>query len=196
MPLLVHTTGGTIIHFLLDSHMVCANSCGAACLPDHHSTHCIHSLQTEKVWSLLLLYASKLTPAELSLKPNTSQSIHLCWNTAKICTNVCVGCKHRCMLIVIVLMNTQKMRYHVGASEEEERERFDRQDYPSPPPSYDMSHRHIIAPPEYQDALQDVLLDSANSSPSGPTGENYQHSLFTLEISVCSTCRQQVHSLD
>jgi hypothetical protein len=55
-----------------------------------------------------------------------------------------------------------KMRYHI--SEEVGRETFDRHDYPTPPPSYDVSHRCIIAPPEYQDALQDLLLDSGDSS--------------------------------
>ncbi|CAI8053018.1 hypothetical protein GBAR_LOCUS28998 [Geodia barretti] len=59
-----------------------------------------------------------------------------------------------------------KMRYRVGTSEET----IERQDYPSPPPSYDMSRRHIIAPPEYHDALQDVLLESGNSSNTGQTG--------------------------
>jgi hypothetical protein len=57
------------------------------------------------------------------------------------------------------------MRYRVGTSEET----IERQDYPSPPPSYDMSHRHIIAPPEYHDALQDILLESGDSSNTGQT---------------------------
>ena len=68
---------------------------------------------------------------------------------------------------VILVSSMQKMRYRVGTSEEVGGgESFDRHDYPSPPPSYDMSHTHIISPPEYQDALQDVLLDSGDRNPA------------------------------
>ena len=74
---------------------------------------------------------------------------------------------------------SQKMRYRVGTSEET----IERQDYPSPPPSYDMSRRHIIAPPEYHDALQDVLLESGNSSNTGQTGGSPSLlSLLSLDV--------------
>jgi hypothetical protein len=53
------------------------------------------------------------------------------------------------------------MRYSIGT--EEVGETFQRRDFPSPPPSYNMN-RYIIAPPEYCDALQDVLLDSGHGS--------------------------------
>lgn len=50
------------------------------------------------------------------------------------------------------------MRYRV-----EEVEEFHRSDCPSPPPSYDMSSSNNLAPPDYHDALQDVLLDSGDN---------------------------------
>ena len=62
---------------------------------------------------------------------------------------------------VISILPLQKMRYRIGT--EEVGETFQRRDFPSPPPSYNMN-RYIIAPPEYCDALQDVLLDSGHGS--------------------------------
>lgn len=59
------------------------------------------------------------------------------------------------------------MRYRIETSDELRGEAIERHDYPSPPPSYDMSHGHNIAPPEYQDAFQDVLLEAGDSSSSG-----------------------------
>lgn len=58
------------------------------------------------------------------------------------------------------------MRYYVEGDEET----FHRRDCPTPPPSYDMSSSNHLAPPDYHDALQDVLLDSGDNREM--TGKN------------------------
>ena len=69
------------------------------------------------------------------------------------------------------------MRYRVGS---EEVGSFHRDDYPSPPPSYDVSHRYgTLAPPDYHDAFQDVLLDS---------GENNNNTETTGEMKTIPSC--------
>ena len=69
------------------------------------------------------------------------------------------------------LAPVQNIRYRIGTGEEGN-ETFQR--CPSPPPSYNTDHRYDIAPPEYCDALQDVLLDSGNGN--GETaGMNHAH---------------------
>ena len=74
------------------------------------------------------------------------------------------------MYAIEFLCPIQKMRYRVETGEEGA-EMSNRRDYPSPPPSYNVSRRHSLAPPEYCDALQDVLLDPRDSRE--PTGENH-----------------------
>ena len=67
----------------------------------------------------------------------------------------------------MLLFAIQKMHYRVQVREESDDSAW-QDDYPPPPPAYDVSHQHGLAPPDYCDALQDVLLDSGERI--DPTG--------------------------